>query len=100
MEHQRIRDIGAAAGNVGTDEDVVMENSPLQLRVGGAHLNQLNNMADPKKLEEMCLLQDKELKKREEIISGLSGENKKLEAMLMDLKRELQESGTTDLLEV
>eukprot|EP00471_Norrisiella_sphaerica_P008904 CAMPEP_0184499336 /NCGR_PEP_ID=MMETSP0113_2-20130426/41238_1 /TAXON_ID=91329 /ORGANISM="Norrisiella sphaerica, Strain BC52" /LENGTH=542 /DNA_ID=CAMNT_0026887209 /DNA_START=1026 /DNA_END=2654 /DNA_ORIENTATION=+ len=98
MELQRMRQVGAAAGNVGA-EDVIMETNALQLRVAGDQMNnQLNNLTDLEKLKEMCDAADIEHDKKTEYINTLQSENKKLENVLQELRHEIRQSEAQSLL--
>eukprot|EP00466_Bigelowiella_natans_P000084 jgi/Bigna1/125384/aug1.1_g92 len=98
MELQRMREVGAAAGNVG-NEEVTMEANALQLRVDGAQMhNELNTRNDLDKLKSMCDEADRSHNERSEYITTLESENKKLEGVLQELRNEIRQSEAEALL--
>mmetsp|Transcript_12115 Transcript_12115/g.18062 ORF Transcript_12115/g.18062 Transcript_12115/m.18062 type:complete len:284 (+) Transcript_12115:11488-12339(+) len=97
MELERMQNVGANAGNVG-GEEIIMENSPLQMRID--NLNEMmSSIIDPEKLQEMCSAQDKAIKQRKGYISELEVENKRLEDALRGLQQEIRMSENESLLD-
>ncbi|GAB5372013.1 hypothetical protein AAMO2058_001629400 [Amorphochlora amoebiformis] len=97
MELERMEQVGANAGNVGT-EDVTMENSPLQMQVDNMN-KMMESVIDPARLEELCKAQDEALNKRTAYISDLQEDNKKLEGQLMLLRNQIQDAEQRGLLD-
>jgi len=88
IELERMKEVGAAGGNVGGKEAAQMENNPLQITID--NVNNLQNMLPSDENRQKRFAREEEVKKkRQEYISTLEDENKKLLELVENLKGEL-----------
>jgi vacuolar-type H+-ATPase subunit I/STV1 len=89
IELERMQTVGANASNIGTNKNLQMERSPLQLQI--ADINALQAQLPPDEQRLAMYKQEEDVKaKRALYIMKLEEERKQLEEIVQNLKAELQ----------